>query len=58
MIEKDLFEMFSTIENFIIGKDHCKTFIAKIILGHLKVLETQFCKYFISSIDLKKVFWI
>ena len=43
MVEKDLFEMFCSIDNFIIEKNHCKTFIAKIIIGHLKALETQFC---------------
>ena len=50
--------MFSSIDNFIIEKNHCKTFIVKIIIGHLKVLKTQFCKYLISNIDLKKLSWI
>ena len=57
MVKKDLLEMFSSINNFVIEKNYCKTFIAKIIvIGHLKGLETQFCKYFISNIDFKKLF--
>ena len=59
MVKKDLLKMFSSIDNFIIKKNYCKTFIAKIIIiGHLKALETQFCKYFISNIDFKKLSWI
>ena len=58
MVEEDSFKMFSSIDNFMIEKNHCKTFIAKSIIGHLKVLETQFCKYLISNIDLKKLSWI
>ena len=34
MVEKDLHKMFSSIGNFVIKKNHCKTFIAKIIIGH------------------------
>ena len=55
MVEKYSFEMFSSIGNFIIEKNQCKTFIAKIIVGHLKALKTQFRKYFISSIDFKQL---
>ena len=50
--------MFSSIGNFIIEKNHCKTFIAKIIVDHLKALKTQFCKYFILNVDFKKLSWI
>ena len=56
--EKNSFEMFSSVDNFIIEKNHCKTFIAKIIVDHLKALETQFRTYFISNIDFKKVAWV
>ena len=56
MLKKDLLEMFSSIDNFIVEKNYCKTFIAKIIIiGHSKALETQFGKYFISNIDFKKL---
>ena len=55
MVEKDSFEMFSRIDNFIIEENHCKTFIEKIIIGHSKALETQFRKYFILNIDFKKL---
>ena len=58
MIERDLFEIFSSIDNFIIEKNHCKTFIAKIIIGHLKALKTQFRKCFTLNIDFKKLYWI
>ena len=34
MVKKYSFKMFSSIDNFIIEKNHCKTFIAKIIIGH------------------------
>ncbi|XP_023242879.1 SCAN domain-containing protein 3-like [Centruroides sculpturatus] len=57
-VEKNSFEMFSSIDNFISEKNHCKTFIAKIIIGHLKALETQFRKYFKSNIDFKSLSWI
>ena len=57
-VEKNSFEMFSSVDNFIIEKNHCKTFIAKIIVGHLKALETLFRTYFISNIDFKKLSWI
>ena len=57
MVENDLFKMFSSIDDFIIEKSHCKTFMAKIIIGHLKALETQFRKYFILNIELQKLSW-
>lgn len=44
-VEKNSFEMFSSVDNFIIEKIHCKTFIAKIIVDHLKALEIQFRTY-------------
>lgn len=50
--------MFSSVDNFIIEKIHCKTFIAKIIVDHLKGLEIQFCTYFILNIDFQKIVWI
>ena len=53
MVEKGSFEMFCSIDNLIIERNHCKTFLAKIIRDHLKALETQFRKYFISNIVLK-----
>ena len=34
MVEKNLYKMFSSIGNVVIKKNHCKTLIAKIILGH------------------------
>ena len=34
MVEKDLFKLFSSIDNFVFEKNYCKTFIAKIIIGH------------------------
>ena len=37
-VEKNSFEMFSGVDNFVIEKNHCKTFIAKIIVDHLKAL--------------------
>ena len=56
MVEKDLLKMFSSIDNFKMGKNYCKTFIAKIIITrHLKALEAQFCNYLISNIDFKKL---
>ncbi|KAK9737230.1 hypothetical protein QE152_g10896 [Popillia japonica] len=55
IIEKNSFEMFSSVDNVIIEKNDCKTFIAKIIVDHLKALETQFRTYFILNIDFKKV---
>ena len=58
IIKKDSFEMFCGIDNFKIEKNLCKNFIAKIIIDHLKALETQFRKYFISIIDFKKLLWI
>jgi len=57
-VEKDSLEMFSNVDNFIIEKNNCKTFIAKVIVGHLKALETQFRTYFISNVDLKKLSWV
>jgi hypothetical protein len=57
-VEKNSFEMFSSVDNFIIDKNHCKTFIATIIVDHLKTLETQFRTYFMLNIDFKKVAWI
>ena len=51
MVEKKSYEMFFCIGNFVIEKIHCKTFIAKIIIGHSKALEAKFHKYFISDID-------
>ena len=51
MVEKDLYEMFSSISNFVIEKNHCKTFFAKIMKRHLKALETEFHKFLISNID-------
>ena len=42
------FEMFFTVDNF----------SPKIIVDHLKALETQFCTYFILNMDFKKVAWI
>ena len=50
--------MFSSVDNFVIGKIHCKTFIAKTIVDHLKALEIQFLAYFILNIDLQKLVWI
>ena len=50
--------MFFSIDNFIIEKNDCTTFIAKITIGYLKMPETQFCKYFILNIDFKKLSWI
>ena len=44
-------EMFSSFDNFVIVKNHCKTFVAKIIIRYFKALETQFHKFFISNID-------
>ena len=41
----DSYEMFFSIGNFVIVKNHCKTFIAKIIIRHFKALETQFHKF-------------
>ena len=35
-----------------------ETFIAKLIIGHLKALERQFYKCFVTNIDLKKLSWI
>ena len=58
MVEKYLFEMFSNTDNFKIEKNHCKTFIPKVVLDHLKALKTQFSKYFTSNIDFKKFSWI
>ena len=55
MVEKDLYKMFSSIGNFVVKKNHCKTFIAKIIIGHYKALERQFHKHFISNIDFQKL---
>ena len=51
MVEKDSYEMLSSIGNFVIEKNHCKTFIAKIIIDHSKALETRFQKYFVLNID-------
>ena len=39
MVEKNLYKMFSSIGNFLIKKNHCKTFIEKITIGHHKALE-------------------
>ena len=50
--------MFFSIDNFTIEKNYCKTFIAKIILGHIKMLKIQFRKYFMSNIYFKKLSWI
>ena len=47
----DSYEMFFSIGNFVIVKNHCKTFIAKITIRHFKALETQFQKFLISNID-------
>ena len=58
IVEKDSFEIFFSIDNFIIEKNVCKTFIAKITIGHLKMREKQFRKYFTSNIDFKKLSWI
>ena len=57
-IEKNSFEIFSSVDNFVIEKIHRKTFIAKTIVDHLKALEIQFRTYFILNIDLKKIVWI
>jgi len=38
-VEKKLFEMFSSVDNFLIEKIHRKTFFAKTIVDHLKALE-------------------
>ena len=46
--------MFSRVDSFVIEKIHRKTFIAKTIVDHLKVLEIQFRTYFILNIDLQK----
>ena len=53
-VEKNSFEMFSRVDNFVIEKIHRKTFIAKSIVDHLKALEIQFRTYFILNIDLQK----
>ena len=53
-VEKNSFEMFSGVDNFVIEKIHRKTFIAKTIVDHLKALEIQFRTYFILNIDLQK----
>ena len=47
----DWYKMFFNIGNFVIVKNHCKTFIENIIIRHFKALETQFHKFFISNID-------
>ena len=39
MVEKDSFEMFCSINDLLIEKNDCKTFITKIIIGHLTALE-------------------
>lgn len=57
-VEKNSFEMFSSVDNFVIEKIHRKTFIAKTIVDHLKALEIQFRTYFILNIDLQKIVWI
>ena len=57
-VEKNLFEMFSSVDNFVIEKIHRKTCIAKTIIDHLKTLEIQFRTYFILNIDLQKAVWI
>lgn len=57
-VEKNSFEMFSSVDNFVIEKIHCKTFIAKTIVDHLKALEIQFRTYFILNIDFQKIVWI
>ena len=57
-VEKDSCEMFCSINDLFIKKNDCKTFIAKIIIGHLTALETQFHKYFAPTIDFKKLSWI
>ena len=46
--------MLSRVDNFVIEKIHCKTFIAKAIVDYLKALEIQFWTYFILNIDLQK----
>ena len=33
-VEKNSFEIFSSIDNFVIEKIHCKTFITKTIVDH------------------------
>ena len=50
-VEKDSYKLFFRIGNFVIEKNHRKTFIAKITIGRLKVLETKFHKYITSNID-------
>ena len=57
-VEKNSFEMFSSVDNFVIEKIHRKTCIAKTIVDHLKTLEIQFRTYFILNIDLQKLVWI
>ena len=57
-VEKNSFEIFSSVDNFVIEKIHCKTCIAKTIVDHLKALEIQFWTYFILNIDLHKIVWI
>ena len=57
--EKDSFEIFCSINDLSIEKNGCKTFIAKIINGHLTALEAQFrMMYFAPNIDFKKLSWI
>ena len=45
MAEKDLHKMFSSIGNFVIKKNHCKAFIAKIILERNTVSQILYIKY-------------
>jgi hypothetical protein len=50
--------MFSTADSSIIERNYCKTVITKTTVDHLKALETEFCKHFISNIDFEKGAWI
>ena len=50
--------MFCSINDLLIEKNDCKTFIAKVIIGHLTALKAQFRMYFAPNIDLKKLSWI
>ena len=55
IVKKDLFKISFRIDHFIIEKNDCKTVIAKITIGHLKMPETQFRKYYILNSDFKNL---
>lgn len=44
-----------SINNFIISKNNYNIVIAKDIITHLKTVETQFWKHFLSNFDFKKL---